>query len=929
MTKPLVRLPPGKPVPAPLKLPAPFGAFVPFATSTASIMSAGGPMPMPSPWTIQGPSIQYPGGVVVGAPIGANMGSGTCNVQALYINGQPVDISPFITEALAVQSLNTLAPLTHTPAGAAFFFLIVNEKTFTLADPTPAFSLNGQIVNWTGPPNVNPGDEVVASYGTLHAPGATPPGAAYPSPLVPRMDGAASVGADGGFSRGDHVHPNDTSRAPIASPTFTGVPSAPTAALGTATTQLATTQFVANAIGSGGGGTAGVASWNTRTGAVTLQAADVTNVGGALTSSPAFTGTPTAPTALSGTNTTQIATTAFVMAALVSPALTGIPTAPTAAANTNSAQIATTAFVLGQASSAAPLMDGAAAAGTGTTWSRTDHVHPVDTSRAPLASPTFTGTPAAPTATAGTNTTQIATTAFVTAAVVASTTGVSQWNGRTGAVTMNMADVTAAGGAALASPAFTGTPTAPTASPGTSTTQLATTAFVAAAISGSVAGVASWNTRTGAVTLTLADVTGVGGAPLASPVFTGAPTAPTLTAGDSSTGIATTAFVMAAVAQPATVAPLMDGVAAVGTSLLYARQDHKHPSDTTLAPIASPTFTGAPAAPTPAPGNNTTALATTAFVTTAIAGLSFAPINSPTFTGVPSGPTAAPGTATTQFATTAFCETNFAASSAIPGPATVAPPMNGTAAVGTSTLYARQDHVHPTDTTLAPLASPVFTGTPFAPTAIAGTSTTQLATTAFVMAAIGALAAPPAPATVAPLMDGTAAVGTSALYARQDHVHPIDTSRAPLASPGLTGTPTAPTAVGTDNSTTIATTAFVKAALPTVPTTVAKVQLTACFAGLPSPSAVVVIPITFAMTIAASLAGSVGNVQTNPAASASFTVKSGSTTIGTISVNTSGTFSFSGSGGSLVAGNILTVTAPVTPDTAMANIGISLSATRS
>jgi hypothetical protein len=39
--------------------------------------------------------------------------------------------------------------------------------------------------------------------------------------------------------------------------------------------------------------------------------------------------------------------------------------------------------------------------------------------KAPLASPTFTGTPAAPTATAGTNTTQLATTAFVTSAVAA------------------------------------------------------------------------------------------------------------------------------------------------------------------------------------------------------------------------------------------------------------------------------------------------------------------------------------------------------------------------------------------------------------------------------------------------------------------------------------------------------------------------------
>jgi len=41
------------------------------------------------------------------------------------------------------------------------------------------------------------------------------------------------------------------------------------------------------------------------------------------------------------------------------------------------------------------------------------------TDAAPIASPTFTGTPTAPTATAATNTTQIATTAFVTAAVTA------------------------------------------------------------------------------------------------------------------------------------------------------------------------------------------------------------------------------------------------------------------------------------------------------------------------------------------------------------------------------------------------------------------------------------------------------------------------------------------------------------------------------
>ena len=33
------------------------------------------------------------------------------------------------------------------------------------------------------------------------------------------------------------------------------------------------------------------------------------------------------------------------------------------------------------------------------------------------------------------------------------------------------------------------------------------------------------------------------------------------------------------------------------------------------------------------------------------------------------------------------------------------------------------------------------------------------------------------PATATPLVDGTAAVGSSAKYAREDHVHPTDTSR--------------------------------------------------------------------------------------------------------------------------------------------------------
>jgi hypothetical protein len=58
--------------------------------------------------------------------------------------------------------------------------------------------------------------------------------------------------------------------------------------------------------------------------------------------SPAFQGVPTAPTAAPGTNTAQIATTAFVTN---SPVFTGDPQAPTPATSDNDTSIATTAFV--------------------------------------------------------------------------------------------------------------------------------------------------------------------------------------------------------------------------------------------------------------------------------------------------------------------------------------------------------------------------------------------------------------------------------------------------------------------------------------------------------------------------------------------------------------------------------------------------------
>jgi len=129
-------------------------------------------------------------------------------------------------------------------------------------------------------------------------------------------------------------------------------------------------------------------------------------------------------------------------------------------------------------------------------------------------------------------------------------------------------------------------------------------------------------------------------APIASPVFTGDPQAPTALPGDNDNSIATTAFVTAA-------------VSAGG-----------------FAPLASPVFTGNPLGPTPAPGDNSTSLATTAYVQsefglllapslafcTAVGACGYALLVSPAFTGTPIAPTPAPADSSASIATTAFVQ---------------------------------------------------------------------------------------------------------------------------------------------------------------------------------------------------------------------------------------------------------------------------------
>ena len=160
-------------------------------------------------------------------------------------------------------------------------------------------------------------------------------------------------------------------KANLASPALTGTPTAPTAANGTSTTQLATTAFVQGAVG-------GFLSKTTTGGTTTLTTAEASNpiikVSGALTSSAileipvaakrnysienATTGAFTltvkhvglTPSVLVAQGKRNIVMTNGVGAydainGFESIALTGTPTAPTAGSTTNTTQIATTAFV--------------------------------------------------------------------------------------------------------------------------------------------------------------------------------------------------------------------------------------------------------------------------------------------------------------------------------------------------------------------------------------------------------------------------------------------------------------------------------------------------------------------------------------------------------------------------------------------------------
>ena len=210
--------------------------------------------------------------------------------------------------------------------------------------------------------------------------------------------------------------------------------------------------------------------------ALTTGSAGVTTISGGSTGL-----TPNTPTSgavtLSGTLavgnggtgvTTSTGTGNNVLSA--SPTLTGVPIAPTASGGTNTTQIATTQFVQNAVSVAGGMTYPAPGIGssTGSDWGASYTTSGSGTVLALATSPVFVtpnlGTPSAITLTNATG--------LPAATGITGTLPVA--NGGTGVTTS-----TGTGSNVLsANPALTGVPTAPTASVGTNTTQIATTQFV-------------------------------------------------------------------------------------------------------------------------------------------------------------------------------------------------------------------------------------------------------------------------------------------------------------------------------------------------------------------------------------------------------------------------------------------------------------------
>lgn len=189
---------------------------------------------------------------------------------------------------------------------------------------------------------------------------------------TPKMDGTAAVGSETKWAKGDHVHPTDTSRAPIASPTFTGTVTLPTVGSSPSDNTAATVKYVNDAVAAKSGvayisGTPGSLTDATHGAAIwaALQANQIPIIYGASSTKG---------------HSLVIADTGggyWAGSCVCNDKLEYV----TGYQDTIGVQ---SELAVPMASSTTPLMDGTAAVGSETTWAKGDHVHPTDTSRAPV-----------------------------------------------------------------------------------------------------------------------------------------------------------------------------------------------------------------------------------------------------------------------------------------------------------------------------------------------------------------------------------------------------------------------------------------------------------------------------------------------------------------------------------------------------------------
>ena len=175
------------------------------------------------------------------------------------------------------------------------------------------------------------------------------------------------------------------------------------------------------------------------------------------------------------------------------------------------------------------------------------------------------------------------------------------------------------------SPAFTGTPTAPTAESGTSTTQIATTAFVAAAIA--------------AIQITK-EAVGLGNVPNVTtndqtPTYTAASALATLVSGEK-------------------LSVSMGKIMLAITNLISHLANTSNPHSVTLAQLGAAAASHKHSASDISSGTLPASRGGTG--KTSLSALATAIFASPAFTGVPTAPTAESGTNTSQVATTAFVQ---------------------------------------------------------------------------------------------------------------------------------------------------------------------------------------------------------------------------------------------------------------------------------